>query len=73
MDALFEAVARFFAFCIELLLNLFQLFGIRITILLIAFIGLYFHGFQLKWVLGYIILAIVLYSPFIYRKLKQKQ
>ncbi len=72
MDSLIEAIVGIFSFLFELLYSLFNLFGFRITALIISFVGVYAHDFQLSWIFGYIALAIILYSPLIYQRMIKK-
>lgn len=47
--------------------------GYRLTILLIIFICMYASQFDIKWILGFSITSLCLYSPNLYKLFKKSK
>jgi hypothetical protein len=73
MDMIISAIVEFFSFLIELTFFLCKAIGYRLTILLIIFICMYASQFDIKWILGFSITSLCLYSPNLYKLFKKSK
>lgn len=71
MDMIISGILDFFSFLIELISLLCKAIGYRLTILLIIFIFMYANQFDMKWILGFSITSLCLYSPNLYKLFKK--
>ncbi len=71
MEMIISAIAELFGFLIELFFLLCKAIGYKITILLILFIFMYANQFDIKWLLGFSITSLCLYSPNLYQLFKK--
>lgn len=71
MDMIISGIVDFFSFLIELIFLLCKAIGYRLTILLIIFIFMYTNQFDMKWILGFSITSLCLYSPNLYKLFKK--
>ncbi len=73
MDMIISAIVELLSFLIDLIFFLCKAIGYNITVLLIIFICMYANQFNIKWILGFSITSLCLYSPNLYKLFKKSK